>query len=113
MNFSNTRIPRRAILSAASILAGGGRLLAQGRRNPSGPVLLYVATYSSPEGPEGSHGRGEGIYLFQMDPASGALQPRETFKDASNPSCVALRPGGRTSIRRTSRASLKVGIPVR
>ena len=52
--------------------------------------LLYVGTYSSPEGPEGSTGRGEGIYLFEMNPATGALKHRELFRNGSNPSWLAL-----------------------
>lgn len=58
------------------------------------PVLLYVGTYSSPEGPEGSHGNGEGIYLFQMDPETGSLTQREVFKNDSNPSWLALDRSG-------------------
>ena len=32
----------------------------------------------------------EGIYLFQMDPATGALTQRELFPNDSNPSWIAL-----------------------
>ena len=39
----------------------------------TGKLLAYVGTYSSPAGPEGSHGNGQGIYIFQVDPASGAV----------------------------------------
>ena len=56
------------------------------------PTLAYVGTYSSPEGPEGSAGYGRGIYLFQMDPSTGALSDREVFRDASNPSWLAFDP---------------------
>jgi 6-phosphogluconolactonase (cycloisomerase 2 family) len=52
--------------------------------------LAYVGTYSNPAGPEGSKGRGKGIYLFEMDPASGALKLRELFPNDSNPSWLAL-----------------------
>lgn len=54
------------------------------------PVLAYAGTYSSPEGPEGSKGYGEGIYLFEMNPATGALKRRELFRNGSNPSWLAL-----------------------
>ncbi len=57
-------------------------------------MLLYIGTYSSPEGPEGSRGRGQGIYLFEMNPADGALKQRELFPNAANPSCLALHPAG-------------------
>src|SRR5438445_2544665 len=56
------------------------------------PILAYVGTYSSPQGPEGSAGYGRGIYLFQMDPSTGALAERDVFADASNPSWLALDP---------------------
>jgi 6-phosphogluconolactonase len=56
------------------------------------PVWAYVGTYSSPEGPEGSMGRGKGIYLFEMNPASGALFEREVFPSDVNPSWLALDP---------------------
>ena len=37
-------------------------------------VLAYVGTYSSPQGPEGAIGHGKGIYLLEMNPATGALR---------------------------------------
>jgi 6-phosphogluconolactonase len=57
---------------------------------PRRATLAYVGSYSSPQGPEGSHGNGKGIYLFQMDPRSGTLSPREIFPNAANPSWLAL-----------------------
>jgi hypothetical protein len=57
-------------------------------------ILAYVASYSSPQGPEGSKGNGQGIYLFQMDPLTGALSQRELFADDANPSWLALNPAG-------------------
>lgn len=53
-------------------------------------VLAYVASYSSPQGPEGSKGNGEGIYLFAMDPATGGLAQRAVFPNKDNPSWLAL-----------------------
>jgi 6-phosphogluconolactonase (cycloisomerase 2 family) len=67
--------------------------LAQGPANSlNGSILAYVGTYSSPQGPEGSRGNGHGIYLFQMNPATGALSQRELFADDSNPSWLAFDP---------------------
>jgi 6-phosphogluconolactonase (cycloisomerase 2 family) len=54
------------------------------------PVRAYVGTYSWPQGPEGSKGRGSGIYCFDMDPQSGYLTQRSVFKDDSNPSWIAI-----------------------
>jgi 6-phosphogluconolactonase (cycloisomerase 2 family) len=88
---------RRTFLTGAAMIAGRG-VVAQSRRiqakPASGPVLMYVGTYSSPEGPEGSRGRGEGIYLFRMDPSTGALTQLEVFANGSNPACLALNPAG-------------------
>jgi 6-phosphogluconolactonase (cycloisomerase 2 family) len=65
---------------------------AQLRRPSNGPLLAYVGTYSSPQGPEGSRGNGRGIYLFQIDPSNGNLWRREVIPNGSNPSCLALDP---------------------
>ena len=80
---------RREILKSAGLLAGAVRMAAQpstGRRTP----LAYVASYSSPEGPEGSKGRGEGIYLFEMDLVNGVLSRRGVFPNQDNPSWLAF-----------------------
>jgi 6-phosphogluconolactonase len=55
-----------------------------------GPILLYVGTYSNPAGPEGSKGNGQGIYLMEMNPGTGALIQRAVFPNDSNPSWLAL-----------------------
>ena len=78
--------------AAASGLTVAARAHAQQKRASNGPVLAYVGTYSSPQGPEGSRGRGEGIYLFEMDPSNGNLKQRELFPEGMNPSCLALDP---------------------
>ena len=57
-----------------------------------GRILAYVGTYSSPQGPEGSKGNGKGIYLFEMDPSTGALRQHDVFADESNPSWLAFNP---------------------
>ncbi len=61
---------------------------------PQKKILAYVGTYSSPEGPEGSKGNGQGIYLVEMDPATGSLTQRDVFKNDSNPSWLALDHSG-------------------
>jgi 6-phosphogluconolactonase (cycloisomerase 2 family) len=55
-------------------------------------LLMYVGTYSSPEGPEGSKGNGRGIYLLRIDPSNGNLSQVEVIPNALNPSCLALDP---------------------
>ncbi|MGH9397783.1 MAG: beta-propeller fold lactonase family protein [Terriglobia bacterium] len=69
-----------------------GRAQKGGAMMTDRPVLAYVGAYSSPQGPEGSPGRGQGIYLFEMDPSTGALSQRALFPDSSNPSWLALNP---------------------
>ena len=89
---------RRDFLQATAVLVAAPTLRARaqpGRSNPvKGPILAYVASYSSPQGPEGSKGNGQGIYLFEMDPATGGLSQRELYADDSNPSWLALDPSG-------------------
>src|SRR2546427_1920116 len=79
---------RREFLRGAAAIALTGRgFMSLGR-----PVLAYVGTYSSPQGPEGAIGRGQGIYLFEMNAATGALRQRDVFPSDSNPSWLALNP---------------------
>jgi len=67
-----------AVAAPAMALASAGR-----------PVLAYVATYSSPQGPEGSVGHGQGIHIFELDPATGALKPHAVVASGLNPSHLA------------------------
>src|SRR5579863_5866184 len=87
---------RRVFLKDAAALSMTGPTLARAQQNQPSlanrPILAYVGTYSSPQGPEGSKGNGEGIYLFEMNPSTGDLSRREVFPDASNPSWLALNP---------------------
>lgn len=85
---------RREFLKAAAIGAGARILVAQpaNQRSVRRSPLVYVGTYSSPQGPEGSKGYGEGIYLFEMDPGTGRLSRREVFQNAANPSWLAFDP---------------------
>ncbi len=80
---------RREFLMSATAPASAGILAGQTHAKPNAR-LLYIGTYSSPQGPEGSIGRGEGIYLFAMDPETGALSRRELFKNGDNPSWLAF-----------------------
>jgi 6-phosphogluconolactonase len=81
---------RRQVLKSGAALLPSVPALAVGR-----PILAYVGTYSSPQGPEGSKGNGKGIYLFRMDASTGALTNRELFEDPLNPSWLALHPSGK------------------
>ncbi|HET7842495.1 MAG TPA: lactonase family protein [Terriglobia bacterium] len=85
---------RREFLKSSAALAGAVPVLASSSQEPAsatkGPILAYAGTYSNPLGPEGSPGRGEGIYLLEMNPATGALKVRDLFRNDQNPSWVAL-----------------------
>ena len=87
---------RRGILKGAAALAVSAPALGQAQQNrrnsAGGPILAYVGAYSSPQGPEGSKGNGQGIYLFQVNPATGVLSEREIFSDDSNPAWLAFDP---------------------
>ena len=98
MSFDNAshyirrRPSRRRLLLLATALVPAAAIwaLAQSSRPASGPLLAYVGTYSSPQGPEGRPGHGQGIYLFQVDRANGSLTQRELTPNPSNPACLAL-----------------------
>jgi 6-phosphogluconolactonase (cycloisomerase 2 family) len=51
----------------------------------AGASLAYVGTYSSPRG-----GAGQGIHIFDLDAATGALSAKEIFQDNSNPTWLAF-----------------------
>jgi len=80
---SRVRHSRRQFLKSAAALAVTGPAFATVGQNAlhdaGGPILAYVGTYSSPQGPEGSNGNARGIYLFEMDRATGALSQREVL----------------------------------
>ncbi|HOA74193.1 MAG TPA: lactonase family protein [Phycisphaerae bacterium] len=48
---------------------------------------VYIGTYTS--------GASEGIYLFELDRVSGALEPKGLAAKTANPSFLALGPGNR------------------
>jgi 6-phosphogluconolactonase len=87
---------RREFLQGAAAIVVAHPLLPflqEGKANRGvRPVLTFVGTYSSPQGPEGAVGHGQGIYLFEMDPATGALRQRDVFPSDANPSWLAFDP---------------------
>lgn len=50
-------------------------------------LLVYVGTYTG--------GKSEGIYVYRMDPSTGALEFASVAKGVANPSYVAPHPQGR------------------
>lgn len=91
---------RRAFLKRAAALGATGAVagpsfaqVGRSRGNSAKKsILAYAGTYSSPQGPEGSRGNGQGIYLFQVELATGALSKREVFSNGSNPAWLAFDP---------------------
>jgi 6-phosphogluconolactonase len=82
-----TQISRRNFTIAAL-----APVLARAQQKNNGSALAYVGTYSSPQGPEGSKGRGQGIYLFEVNQSTGAFKQREVFQNDSNPAWLAFDP---------------------
>lgn len=85
-------VSRREFLSGAAALSMAVPSLLRSPSQKGEPILAYVGTYSNPQGPEGSPGRGRGIYLFEMNPSSGILTPREEFANGDNPAWLAFDP---------------------
>ena len=86
------KVSRRAFLTGVAALSVTGSSLVRSRPHVKRSVLAYVGTYSSMQGPEGSVGRGQGIYLFEMNPATGFLAPGEVFPNGDNPAWLSLDP---------------------
>lgn len=93
INASKSGSRRKFVRSAASLFATAP-LFARQTTNSShgGPALACVGTYSSPQGPEGSKGRGKGIYLFEMNRSTGELSQPALFENDSNPAWLSLAP---------------------
>jgi 6-phosphogluconolactonase len=92
MQMTPGNISRRELLrgsTALAVLAAAPRLAqaASGQR-----TLAYVGTYSTPA--DGG-GNGKGIYLFEMNPASGELSLIELAAAAHNASWLSFDPSGR------------------
>ncbi len=64
----------------------------------SDELRVYIGTYTGPirfGTGQILQGKGEGIHLYGLDPATGALRPRGRPTAAVNPSYLAFRPGER------------------
>lgn len=54
----------------------------------AGTIYVYIGTYTEPS----SNGKAEGIYVYRMDPATGALTYVRTVAGIANPSFLAFDP---------------------
>jgi 6-phosphogluconolactonase len=80
---------RREFVTTVSTLAAVATVKRRGQRGGTQIAqrrLAYVGTYSS----RGGQNHGQGIHIFEMDPASGALAPKEVVKSENNPSWLAF-----------------------
>lgn len=102
------RNSRREFLAGAAAAAAAAA--ATSVAAAPGPILAYAGTYSAPVGAEGAPGRGKGIYLFEMNPATGALTERALFPNAENPACLALNASG-TRLYSANGTSTYEGVP--
>lgn len=57
------------------------------------PVWVYIGTYTRTE--PHVQGKAEGIYIYEMNPATGALTHVITSPATENPSYVAIHPNGK------------------
>jgi 6-phosphogluconolactonase len=83
----------RGILAALAGLAAAGGAFARSE-------LVYVGTYTNWEDMVPPHhtppgGRSEGIYVFRLDPASGAMTPLGLAARSDNPTFVDFAPSGK------------------
>ena len=95
---------RRSFLKTSAGLAGAVPLvsgLAEAQsKDPAGPLLAYVGTYSSPlrdvlpTQVDLPPGNGRGIHLFRVDRATGALSPAGVHELGTSPSCLAVNAAG-------------------
>jgi 6-phosphogluconolactonase len=60
--------------------------------------LVYVGTYTEKilfGTGQVFEGQGEGIHIYELDPATGALSPHDTAREIKNPSYLTFHPSGR------------------
>ena len=78
---------RIACLMTCLALTSAGQARAQDREPRSLPKMrVYVGTYTGP--------KSQGIYRLDFDPMSGALTPKGVAAETTNPSFLAVHPGG-------------------
>jgi 6-phosphogluconolactonase len=89
----------RPFLKITAVIAGWFVLASFATAQAAGakaPLIAYVGTYTSPlQNMRATQvdlppGNGEGIHLFEVDRATGALTARGVHKMSTSPSCLAL-----------------------
>lgn len=97
-------LTRRSFLHGSAVLAGTVPLLARlshaTATEPTGPLIAYVGTFSSPlkdvlpTQVDLPPGNGRGIHLFQVNRATGDLKPAGVYELGTSPSCLAVNAAG-------------------
>jgi 6-phosphogluconolactonase len=87
------RISRRVILAAAPLIPLAPYIARSlfGQHRAGRKAQLYIGTYTHDMGPAG---QADGIYLADWDAAAGALSPLRLAMKTTNPSFLAVPPGG-------------------
>jgi 6-phosphogluconolactonase (cycloisomerase 2 family) len=94
---------RRSFLKHSAAMAGATQFITGSLRaqaNESRPLIAYVGTFSSPLRDVLSTqvdlppGNGQGIHLFQVNRATGAMTPAGTHEMGTSPSCLVLNAAG-------------------
>lgn len=80
------RSTRREFVQALSASAVLAPMMAPGQPANGRRIFAYVGTYATPRGPN----HGNGIHILEMNPATGALIPRDILKSESNPTWLAF-----------------------
>jgi 6-phosphogluconolactonase len=79
----NDQLKRREFIKAAGLSAVGFSLAAQAAPND---MLVYIGTYT------GGKSKSEGIYVYRLNPATGALTQASVATLKSSPSFLAIDP---------------------
>ena len=85
----NPTVSRRSFLRSSAALSAGLALHPGVFAQPPATVRTYVGTYTPPDG------HGEGIYLFDFHPDTGALSNRSLAVATPSPSWIVLHPSRR------------------
>ncbi len=88
-------LTRRGLLQSAAALASAGSLL--GQTPTAKTTLVYIGGYTDAStSARFEVSKGNGIYLFVMDPATGFLRPKKTFNVGNtSPSSIIISPNGK------------------
>jgi 6-phosphogluconolactonase (cycloisomerase 2 family) len=91
---------RRSFLRSSAALVGAAALARAEPKQPVGPLVAYVGTYTSPlrdvlpTQVDLPPGNGRGIHIFKADRATGALAPAGVYELGTSPSHLVVNAAG-------------------